>query len=139
MEFILIKKESIERFTFDALNWSFVDQFKVSQPNLYQSLSKYKVFLLNFWPIYFMKVRFLGRRFDRILGTNGHLRKWSGIVAVMLPDIISWEIRKLENILSIRVFEWLVILIGCKIYIKVTKRKDLFTLCIQFQKFGWDS
>ena len=33
----------------------------------------------------------------------------------MLPDIISGEI-KLENILSMRVFEWLVILVGCKIY-----------------------
>ena len=33
----------------------------------------------------------------------------------MLPDIISLEI-KLENMLSMRVFEWLVILVGCKIY-----------------------
>ena len=33
----------------------------------------------------------------------------------MSPDIISGEI-KLENILSMRVFEWLVILVGCKIY-----------------------
>ena len=33
----------------------------------------------------------------------------------MLPDIISGEI-KLENILSMRVFEWLVILDGCKTY-----------------------
>ena len=33
----------------------------------------------------------------------------------MLPDIISGEIL-LENILSMRVFEWLVILVGCKIY-----------------------
>ena len=33
----------------------------------------------------------------------------------MLPDIISGEI-KLENILSMRVFEWLVILVGCKIH-----------------------
>ena len=37
------------------------------------------------------------------------------MVAVMLPDIILWKI-KLENILSMRVFEWLVILFGCKIY-----------------------
>ena len=37
------------------------------------------------------------------------------IVAVILPDIISGEI-KLENILSIRVFAWLVMLVGCKIY-----------------------
>ena len=33
----------------------------------------------------------------------------------MLPDIVSWEI-KLENILPMRVFAWLVILFGCKIY-----------------------
>ena len=33
----------------------------------------------------------------------------------MLPDIISGEI-KLENILLMRVFEWLAILVGCKIY-----------------------
>ena len=31
-----------------------------------------------------------------------------------VPDIISWEI-KLENILPMRVFEWLVILVGSKI------------------------
>ena len=35
------------------------------------------------------------------------------MAAVMLPDIISGEI-KLENILSMRVFEWLLILVGCK-------------------------
>ena len=33
----------------------------------------------------------------------------------LLPDISSWEI-KLENILSMGVSEWLVILVGCKIY-----------------------
>ena len=37
------------------------------------------------------------------------------MVAVILPDIISGEI-KLENILPMTVFEWLVILVGCKIY-----------------------
>ena len=37
------------------------------------------------------------------------------MVAVILPDIISGEI-KLENISSMRVFEWLVILVGCTIY-----------------------
>ena len=34
---------------------------------------------------------------------------------IMLPDIILGEI-KLENILSMRVFEWLVILVGWNIY-----------------------
>ena len=33
----------------------------------------------------------------------------------MLPDIISWEI-KLKNLLSVRVFEWLVIRVQCKIH-----------------------
>ena len=41
--------------------------------------------------------------------------KLSDIVAVMLPDIISGEII-LENTLSMRVFEWLVILMRYKIY-----------------------
>ena len=36
------------------------------------------------------------------------------MVAVKLPDIMSGSIT-FENILSIRVFEWLVILVGCKI------------------------
>ena len=36
------------------------------------------------------------------------------MVAVKLPDIMSGSIT-LENILSIRVLEWLVILVGCKI------------------------
>ena len=50
-----------------------------------------------------------------MLGTNENWGKLSDIIAVMLPDIISGEI-KLENILSMRVFEWLVIVVGCKIY-----------------------
>ena len=36
------------------------------------------------------------------------------MVAVKLPDIMSGSIT-FENILSIRVLEWLVILVGCKI------------------------
>ena len=36
------------------------------------------------------------------------------MVAVKLPDIISGS-KAIENILSIRVLEWLVILVGCKI------------------------
>ena len=36
------------------------------------------------------------------------------MVAVKLPDIMSESIA-LENILSIRVLEWLIILVGCKI------------------------
>ena len=36
------------------------------------------------------------------------------MVAVKLPDMMSGSIT-FENILSIRVLEWLVILVGCKI------------------------
>ena len=36
------------------------------------------------------------------------------MVAVKLPDIMSGSIT-FENILSIRVLEWLVILVGCKV------------------------
>ena len=36
------------------------------------------------------------------------------MVAVKLPDIMSGSIT-FENILSVRVLEWLVILVGCKI------------------------
>ena len=36
------------------------------------------------------------------------------MVAVKLPDIMTGSIT-FENILSIRVLEWLVILVGCKI------------------------
>ena len=36
------------------------------------------------------------------------------MVAVKLPDIISGS-TMFENILSIRVLEWLVVLLGCKI------------------------
>ena len=39
---------------------------------------------------------------------------WSEMAAVKLPDIMSGSIT-LENILFIRVFEWLLILVGCKI------------------------
>ena len=45
--------------------------------------------------------------FDRILCTNENWGKWLDMVAPMLQDIISGEI-KLENMLSKRVFEWLV-------------------------------
>ena len=40
--------------------------------------------------------------------------RWTEMVAVKLADIMSGSIT-FENILSIRVLEWLVILVGCKI------------------------
>ena len=51
------------------------------------------------------------------------------MVAVILPDIMSESIT-FEDILSIRVLQWLVILIGCKIKdingSEVRKSKNLF-------------
>ena len=49
-----------------------------------------------------------------ILGVIANWGRWSEIEAVKLPDIISESIT-FENILSIRVVEWLVFLVGCKI------------------------
>ena len=71
--------------------------------------------MFKFWPISFIIVRYWVNGFDRILGTNENWGKWWDIIAVMLPDIISGRI-KLENILPMRVFEWLVILVGHKTY-----------------------
>ena len=49
-----------------------------------------------------------------ILGIIENWGRWSEIVAVKLSDIMSGSIT-FENILSIKVLEWLVILVGCKI------------------------
>ena len=52
--------------------------------------------------------------FGKILGTNHNCGKWWDTAGVMLPGVNSQEI-KLDNILSVRIFEWLVILVGCMI------------------------
>ena len=57
---------------------------------------------------------FLHEAFESTLGANKNWNRWSDIVAVILPEITSWETIS-GNILSVRVFEWLVILVGCKI------------------------
>ena len=49
----------------------------------------------------------------KILGIIGNWGRWSEMVAVKLPSIMSGSM--FENILSIRVLEWLVILVGSKI------------------------
>ena len=49
-----------------------------------------------------------------ILGIIENWGRWSDMVAVKLPDIMSGSIT-FENILSIWVLEWLVFLVGCKI------------------------
>ena len=49
-----------------------------------------------------------------ILGIIENWGRWSEIVAVKLTDIMSGSIT-FENKLSVRVLEWLVILVGCKI------------------------
>ena len=48
-----------------------------------------------------------------MLGTIRNWERWSETVAVRLPDIESDKII-FVNMLSISVFEWLVILVGCK-------------------------
>ena len=48
------------------------------------------------------------------LGIIENWDRWSDMVAVKLPDIMSGSIT-LEKILPIRVLEWLVIPVGCKI------------------------
>ena len=48
------------------------------------------------------------------LGITENWGRWSETVAVKLPDIMSGSIT-FEYILSIRVLEWLVILVGWKI------------------------
>ena len=62
-----------------------------------------------------LKLDFWLEWFDKILESKTNWGSWSDMVAVMLPDNILCEI-KFENILSMRVFEWLVILVGCKMY-----------------------
>ena len=54
--------------------------------------------------------------FWKYIRSNKNRSRWSDIVAVMLSGFTSWEII-LENIVSIRVSEWLVILVGCNIYV----------------------
>ena len=56
----------------------------------------------------------LPKIFPNISGIIANWDKWSEIVAAKLPVITSGSII-LENILSIRVLDWLVILVGCKI------------------------
>ena len=57
----------------------------------------------------------LHKGFGSTLGANKNWGRWSDMVAVMFPDTASHE-SSLEKILSVRVLEWLVRLVGCKIY-----------------------
>ena len=67
--------------------------------------------------------------FESTLRANKNWGRRSDIVAIILPAFTLWEII-LENILSMRLFEWLVILAGCKIYpikeIEAAESKNLF-------------
>ena len=49
-----------------------------------------------------------------ILEITANRDRWSEMEAVILSDIISGSII-FENILSIRILEWLFILVGCKV------------------------
>ena len=57
----------------------------------------------------------LHKGFESTLGANKNWGRWSDMIAVMFSDITSHE-RTLEKILSMRVLEWLVSFVGCKIY-----------------------
>ena len=50
---------------------------------------------------------------SNLLGIYANWGRWSEMVAVKLPNITSGLIT-FENILSVRVLEWLLILGGCK-------------------------
>ena len=49
-----------------------------------------------------------------IFGIKTNQGRWSEMVAVKLPDIMSGSVAFQKNILSMRVFELLVILVGCR-------------------------
>ena len=66
---------------------------------------------LNFNHSFSLKLAFWLDWFGKIERTD----ELSYIVLVMLPDIILCEI-KLETLVAVRVFEWLVILVDCKIH-----------------------
>ena len=52
-----------------------------------------------------------------MLETVRNWRRWSEIVIVRLPDHETGKIT-FVNMLSVSVFEWLVIRVGCKMYAK---------------------
>ena len=56
----------------------------------------------------------LHKGFESTLGANKNWARWLDMVAVMFPDIASHE-SKFEKI-SLGVLEWIVSLVGCKIY-----------------------
>ena len=58
-----------------------------------------------------------------MLGTIRNWGRWSEIVAVRLPDIESGKVI-FVNMLSISVFEWLVILVGYKMQKSFKKEFD---------------
>ena len=61
--------------------------------------------------------------FEKKLGANKNWGRWSEIVAVRFPDIISLE-SIFKKIFSMRVFECLVSLVGCRIYRFIEKEAN---------------
>ena len=57
----------------------------------------------------------LHKGFESTFAANKNWGRWSDMVAVMFSDITSHE-RTLEKILPMRVLEWLVSFVGCKMY-----------------------
>ena len=55
------------------------------------------------------------KEFGSTLGANKNWGGWSNMVAVMFPDIASHK-STFEKILLMRVLEWPISLVSCKIY-----------------------
>ena len=69
---------------------------------------------MKFGPVLFINIRFIALDITKHIRNYCKLRQMIEMVAVKLPEIMSGSITS-ENILSIRVLEWLVMLVGCKI------------------------
>ena len=100
------------KFSQSTEKWS---KMKFCRSNLSQSLS----YILDLLP----------EMLSNLLRNTENWGRWSEIMAVKLPDIMSGSIT-FENILFIRALKWIVILVVCKIKcineLKVRKSKNSF-------------
>ena len=73
---------------------------------------------------------------EKILGTIRNWGRWSEIVAVRYPDNKSGEIT-FVNIVLISVFEWLVIVVICKMYgKKIFRQENLKTYWLNYDHYN---
>ena len=82
-----------------------LDQFSTNPPSLQKNTPVYrKIFLIKFGPVV---SDLLPKILPNIFGIIANWGRWSKMVAVKLPDIMSGS--------RTRVLEWLIILVDCKI------------------------